>query len=218
MAFTDFIIIYLAFGVPFSVRRLTQMRRTPVFDRYSTIAFVSLFWPFYAVSRILHLFFPTAADCAAFRHRQTDAVRVRVEDALVAQGQSMHVVFEFREVFGRYFGLLDAETALVESRSANCEISKVMNHPSPRIAAKCRDRRNLRLLRKHGEQAESELLEFLDRATSEEDFAILIRPIGGLLRQYHGLPHLLQSRLIKLATSKSDTPRALEPKTSAAIQ
>lgn len=95
-------VLYFACGFPVAMYLVTRRRPT-----VAKLFAWSLFWPVFAVMLLFRLIFPS-------NEMREDARRLRIEriaaeiERSAFDGEPMAAVFEFREVFYRYAGLVEA--------------------------------------------------------------------------------------------------------------
>ncbi|MFN2501059.1 MAG: hypothetical protein ABR530_03490 [Pyrinomonadaceae bacterium] len=153
MTIIDLIIVYLAAGAPFGVFQMTRNEPSSTLGQAPAALFSLALWPicliFFGKKLLSSSFFATTqciSDCGA-------SLRHEIERVTTA-GSSTRLLFEFREIFYRYAGLLDA--ADQHSDGTVHEVFTVTKHPHGRLAARCLERRQRAHLHKHLLQARRE--------------------------------------------------------------
>jgi hypothetical protein len=164
MAFSDLIIIYLSLAAPFGAHSLiTSTRETSEF-RITDAAAAFFFWPIYGSVKAARRLFSNRSRSGFAVSGRSDSFDPAAVRELVADLRLRLLQFDrtsardFLEALERY-----AEIGLFirthEPITATSELFAVAGHPSPKIATKCADRRNLRTSARHHTLARADLVE-----------------------------------------------------------
>jgi hypothetical protein len=190
MTFLNLLIIYLACGSPFGVYQLTRDSGTTTSaDRLLVIASF-LFWPIFLVILLYERLSPTKVSS----RDRIEKIRCEIESLAFGNG-STSSLFEFREVFYRYAGLVEASSATADSVSV--ELFEISQHDKSATASKCLSRRNREKVEFHKTIARNEFVDLISGLIS--------------LESSHG-PKVL-SLAVDLATELNDDPATDELRT-----
>ncbi len=160
---TDLIIIYLACGSPLGVYQITASRAPRSAIDWGGIVCAFLFWPVFAVVlSIARVRGPHKIDKA-----RLDQIRGEIEQIAFAGG-SLSRLFEFREIFYRFTGLVEAANSKPGKARAN-EIFDVAGHNNKTLAAGCLARRNREKLAFHKMRVRDEFVNLISIAGANTD-------------------------------------------------
>ena len=174
MSLSDLLIIYLAFGAPFGVYFFLSHRRRKNRLFLKSI-FISAFWfPF--AFRLLHrnitkglinkLFDKNSFSDADFEI-EIEQTKKDLEKVFIKCGLQISL-FDFREMVERYIGLTLVslnDDALPSEREI--KIYEISGHSKKKLAAKCLQRRNRKLLSYHQNLARRDFIQFVSSAAKE---------------------------------------------------
>lgn len=164
MKLTDLIIIYLACGSPFGVYQITK-RQPAGSTRWAVIVSSFLFWPIFAVTLLVDLFVSQDARVKALAHSQIEHIRSEVE-SIAFSDATIVSVFEFREVFYRFAGLLEA--AREQEGPKTNELFEISGHGDKSLASRCLARRNRERLAFHQMQVRNEFVDLISEIAGIE--------------------------------------------------
>ena len=172
MTFTELVIVYTSCGAPFAVERLLSDNR-PNRASLAVASVVQLgFWPAFLLVKLLRVINSVFVSqkvqkismTGYVEHAGTSAVN-RELVALLVDSSADRSALSVKELLDRYAGLA---SLLKLSQSAglihDSEIARISAHPSPNLAAACRNRRNVVLARKHLASARCEFLNLIATA------------------------------------------------------
>jgi hypothetical protein len=166
MTVLNLLIIYLACGSPFGVYQLTKDNGTGTSaDRLLVIASF-LLWPIFLFILIYERLGPrivTSKD-------RIESIRSEIENLAFGSG-STGSLFEFREVFYRYAGLVEAAEANHDRFSA--ELFEISQHDKTAIASKCLSRRNRAKVEFHKTIARNEFVDLISGLISLDSREVL---------------------------------------------
>lgn len=171
MTFIDLAIIYLACGAPLSMHYFFGLRGKPtVYFIVRGIA-ATLFWPVAAVLFLTNSLRRSEArafdeEVKQLNHR-LDALRSDIESFAFADGNAASA-FEFREVFGRYTGLVQAVSGNADDALGR-EIFQLSGHSNTKLATRCLNRTAAIRLSAHANAARFDFVELI--AYLSNDFA-----------------------------------------------
>ncbi|MEO6655575.1 MAG: hypothetical protein ABIO36_05790 [Pyrinomonadaceae bacterium] len=164
MSVIDLMIIYLACGSPFGVYQITKSQNDHGSRDWLVIIASFLLWPGFAASLLIdRLVSKNEGDeeGSGIEHFRTEIER------LGFSGESASSVFEFREVFYRFTGLIEAANSKQPNRSAN-ELFEVSGHVNKTLASNCLGRRNREKLVYHQTQARNEFVDIIAEMANDE--------------------------------------------------
>jgi len=155
----NLIIIYLACGSPFAVFQVTKR------DKVDWLGVVSsfLFWPAYAVKLLGERIFSNEARIKSELRNRLEDLRLDIE-SVVFKGESISLLFEFREIYARFTGLSEAADAAQDKSRA--EIFEISGHQNKSLASRCLARRNAGRLAFHRTIAREDFVELISRLTA----------------------------------------------------
>lgn len=163
----DLLIIYLACGAPLGVYQITAGQPLRSRAVWFDIPAAFLFWP--AVAAVLLFRRLTSGDkihAARTEEFRGDIERLAFVDPTIAR------LFEFREAFYRYTGLVETAASNSGRRTVN-EIFIVTGHSNQPLATRCLDRRNRTRLSYQTERARNDLINLIstlaDRAGRRDE-------------------------------------------------
>ncbi|MBK7934221.1 MAG: hypothetical protein IPK01_12150 [Acidobacteria bacterium] len=171
----DLAIIYLACGAPLSMHYFFAASGKPKLYFAMRIVLVALFWPIAAFSLIMSLRRPIAGanrSGGGEIERKLDSLRVEIEHSAFTDDTAASV-FEFRELFARYTGLIQASTAKAEHASAN-ELFLLSGHKNAELATRCLDRKASNQLKVHANASREDFVESIAAMTIAAD-GVLVR-------------------------------------------
>ncbi|CAN5572382.1 hypothetical protein BH20ACI4_BH20ACI4_34440 [soil metagenome] len=164
MNFFDIFIIYLACGAPFGVYNWVTKRneKNRVFIKSLLI---SLFWfPFafgllqkYVTKQLPN---PILSKKEIFRDEEILETKKQLEDIFIKNKFDISI-FELREIFDRYIGLLETAQNQHDSLETNSEFFEIAGSKNPALASKCYQRRNRKLLFFHQTLAGQDFLKMI---------------------------------------------------------
>lgn len=166
MNVTDLIILYLACGSPFGVYQITKRTRGGLGVDWLRVIFSFLVWPAYAIALATRRIFNSRERADTERRNRIEDIRVDLE-RLAFKGESIQMLFEFRDIFYRSTGL--AQAVNVASVKSAYEIFEICGHPNKSLASRCLARRNREQLIFHTRKAESEFVELISRVSAFGD-------------------------------------------------
>lgn len=207
----DFLIIYLACGLPFGVHYFLHQRRSNrLILKTLLVVFV---WIPYAF-RLLH-----QKVTKEFPNEKIETVQKQIEKNLPKEVS----IFDFRETVERYVGLTLANQFKDDKPTAK-EINffRLFQNKNAKLAAKCLNRRNRKLLSLHQTQARQDFLETLaiifETAEDKEslgnlavEFFNLLKDdeakvsVKNLIKTLEQMPHPLTVNDLEKDLCKSDT-------------
>ncbi len=213
MTYIDLAIIYLACGSPLSMHYFFGLRGkpTPYFIARGILA--TLFWPVGIVSLLRDASRARAKGASISILTETDMLldSIRVEMESVAfQNKNTASVFEFREVFTRYTGLVQAASA-IELETDVGEIFRLSEHGNGQLATRCINRVSSLKLVRHADDARTEFISLIDSLSKECSLALadLAQEAGVLLDDQVAIERIYElSR--RLNTSNSRNPRKIQ--------
>jgi len=148
MTFLDIVVIYLACGAPFAVHQMTRTESAVSWQILSATATL-LLWPFFAAKYLFTLF-----RSPKISGSNVESFRTAIEAAGVANGQ-VGPLFEFRNVFYRYTGLLEALSHRPPDIQTHA-LYDVVSHSAKDLASVCLLHQNKRKLTFHFARAQKE--------------------------------------------------------------
>ena len=163
MTFIDLAIIYLACGAPLSMHYFFGLRGKPtVYFIVRGIA-VTLFWPVAAALLLTNSLrrgeAPALDEEAKQLDLRLDALRSDIESVAFANSNAASA-FEFREVFGRYTGLVRAALGDASDASGR-EIFQLAGHTNTKLATRCLNRTAAVRLSAHANAARIDFVELI---------------------------------------------------------
>ena len=164
MNVTDLIIIYLACGSPFGVYQITKRQDEQPTTKWLVVLASFLLWPGFTAAIII--------DRVVSKNDGTEKVsriehfRTGIERAAF-DGGATSSLFEFREVFYRFTGLIEAANSGQTNRMTN-ELFEVSGHANKSLASKCLVRRNREKLVYHQTQARNEFVDIIAEMANNE--------------------------------------------------
>jgi hypothetical protein len=108
MNLLDLIIVYFAFGAPFAVFQMTEKSGSSI--NLTLIIAVFLCWPVYAIKLLINRLKGGGVPWNVTRFEHLDRIRREIEDA-AKFGPSPSALFNFRDIFQRFVGLVEAANA-----------------------------------------------------------------------------------------------------------
>lgn len=177
---TDLIILYLACGSPLGVYQITSSRAPRSAVDWAGIIFAFIFWPVFAAFLLIaRLRAPHQID-----QSRLDRIRTDIEQ-IAFTGASMTRLFDFRDVFYRFTGLVETANA-DHGRPRGNEIFEVAGHDNKTLASRCLARRNRDKLAFHRERARDEFIGVVSSAAAdtakEENLFRLTTELSELIR------------------------------------
>ena len=164
MTYVDLAIIYLACGAPLSMHYFFGLRGKLTVYFVARGILATLFWPVGVVSLLVNASRDRAKRVSASHLSDTDtrldAIRIKIEN-LVFKNENAASVFEFREVFARYTGLIQAANTC-ELETDICEIFRLSGHSNVRLATRCSNRNSYLLLLSHAENSRMDFIALID--------------------------------------------------------
>ncbi len=164
MTYVDLAIIYLACGAPLSMHYFFGLRRKPTVYFVARGILITLFWPAGVVSLLVDASRNRSKSIPASHLSNTDtrldAIRIKIEN-LVFRNENAASVFEFREVFARYTGLIQA-TSMCEPETAINEIFRLSGHNNGELATRCSNRKSSLRLISHAENSRLDFVALID--------------------------------------------------------
>ena len=158
---TDLIIIYLACGSPLGVYQITSSQAPHSAPNWAGVISAFLFWPVFAAFLLIaRIRAPHQID-----HARLDHIRNEME-RIAFTGASMTRLFDFREVFYRFTGLVETANAEHGRPRAN-EIFELTGHDNKALAARCLARRNREKLAFHRARARDEFVGVVSNAAAD---------------------------------------------------
>lgn len=188
MNFFDLFIIYLACGAPFGVYYYLTQRNGNNRTFFKTVL-ISLFWlpfAFQLLRRYITKELPNSilAKKDFVRDEEILAVKKELEDIFIKNKFDISV-FELREIFDRYVGLTETALNQNDSNETNSEFFEIAGNKNTRLASKCHQRRNRRLLFFHHTLAGQDFLqvisEFVSRFPADEEIGKTALKLVGIL-------------------------------------
>ncbi|MBK6590457.1 MAG: hypothetical protein IPG22_19415 [Acidobacteria bacterium] len=161
MKLIDLIIIYLACGSPFAVFQATNRQTGQAGVNWTRVLTSFLLWPAAAISLLISKFFSNETRRRAELQDSLEGLRLEFEQ-LVFSGESITLLFEFRETFYRFIGLSEAADE-VQYGKANAEIFEISDHNNKLLASRCLARKNMRRLADHRSAAREEFVGLISR-------------------------------------------------------
>jgi hypothetical protein len=171
MTFTDFLIIYLAFGAPLGVYKYLQ-NRTADFGHRAALSILTFFFWIPVLIELGYLYLANAYSRDGFvSHRNSDASDQRVRllrESVTAElirferGANLH---NTRETVDRYVGLASEVQGASFERAGRNEFFEAAGRRSYELGQLCLMRRNLRRLERHHIQARNDFVELLDQVS-----------------------------------------------------
>lgn len=174
MTFVDLAIIYLACGAPLSMHYFFAADRKPALLFAARIVLVSLCWPvavFLLIRDVRERHLDRQQTGQNELDRLLDPIRVEIEN-LAFDGEIAATVFEFRELFARYTGLVQAANAEASNAGEN-ELFKLSSHSNGDLATLCLERKAKNRLLIHAESAREDLVSFISAAMISADQRLL---------------------------------------------
>src|SRR3954447_15397451 len=160
MNFANFVIVYVACGMPFAVYRFVLSSNDTAGTALRSFS-AALLWPIdggkAAIKRL------RSASRSLARPR-IDNIRFEMEEFLAQTSPNLRR-FEFREVFDRYAGL--AGSAGANASTGYSELYRICGEGLPPAAAACLDRTFRARIDGHTAAARRELVEYLALAPSQ---------------------------------------------------
>ena len=157
----DLIIIYLACGSPFGVYQITNRKNDRQAVNWLNVFSSFLLWPVFAIALLAKHVFRSGDSTAAIRHNHLEDIRSEIERIAFSDG-TISALFEFREIFYRFTGLVEAANAPTSGRSLN-EVFDSGPHNNNSLAARCLARRNRERLAFHQTRARNEFVDVISR-------------------------------------------------------
>ena len=164
MTVTDLIIIYLACGSPFGVHQITRRQNGQASTSWLIVLASFLFWPGFATALLIGRFVSENVgneDASRIERFRTEIERVGFT------GEATSSLFEFREVFYRFTGLIEAANSKPPVKATN-ELFEVSGHANKSLASKCLARRNREKLAYHQTQARNEFVDIIAELANNE--------------------------------------------------
>ncbi len=188
MNFFDLFIIYFACGAPFGVYFYLN-RRSAENRIFFKTALVSLFWIPFAI-KLTRKYITKRFTNSILAKKDF----VRDEEILKAKKDLENVfiknkfdisIFELREIFDRYTGLTETALNQDDSVETDSEFFEVAGNKNIRLASKCHQRRNRKLLFFHHTVAGQDFLkvisEFVARFPNDERIGNAALKLVGIL-------------------------------------
>ncbi|HEV7700045.1 MAG TPA: hypothetical protein VGO43_07435, partial [Pyrinomonadaceae bacterium] len=164
MLLLELLVIYLACGAPVAVFRLTEQgsRSSHTMPR---VAYALFLWP------LALLAMRRAGTAVSRRIDRLDELRTDLEQSLFSSRGSKDL-FEFREVYDRYTGLVRTSNADISVSTAVLDIAR---HPSRSLASACLKRRQSQMLIRHRDAARTEFAFLLAHHPSRDAEDIVLQ-------------------------------------------
>jgi len=188
MSYLDLAIIYLACGAPFGVYRALERTEQEPMRRFLSSSVAFLLWPG-SVLVLLSGFAKTAKRDPTELHRRVEDFRVQME-SLMFGGRSTSSLFDFREVFYRYTGLLEAVSTSPQVSQFEVQLDK---RCSP-LQTVCLARRNRIRLDWHLDRARSDFLELVGRSFGSRDIHEIASRLVDMLNDTQAVSSLATTR------------------------
>lgn len=156
MELADLIVIYLACGSPFCVYQITKSEKAASARDRTGVVLSFLFWPVFLIYLLANRLAPGAGNDDAADRTRIEFLRGEIEQAAFLD-RTTASLFEFREVFYRYAGLVEAartEQAVV----TRGEIFEISGHRNADLASRCMARRNRERLSFHATRTRNEFV------------------------------------------------------------
>lgn len=157
MSLLDILIIYLACGSPFSVYQITKTQPISSVPYMLSIVGSFIFWPGYAISLLFKYQLSSRTSPAILRSYHVEEIRIKIEQ-IAFSDSSISALFDFREVFYRYTGLLEFSHSLPLA-NGTMKLFEISRHKNLVLASKCLARRNRIRLGVHTKRAQFEFIE-----------------------------------------------------------
>lgn len=198
MQWTDLLIIYLACGAPFGAYyAFTSREHSRNYWFYLKLAVNFIVWPQYAVRlsgrrAVVRKLFDSRFDPRVVRDFERNVKINDIRRSLEIAGAATDPefgLFSFRESFDRYVGLsLEISEDSGDLVSATGEFAEISGKGRHEIAERCLQRRNLRNLVRHRDQARIELLLLIDRMNFDKATVEFVSDLEQLVGDVHPLP------------------------------
>ncbi|CAN5427030.1 hypothetical protein BH10ACI3_BH10ACI3_14050 [soil metagenome] len=159
MSFFDLLIIYLACGSPLGVHQLMKRNDGDRSSRWMFIAATFLLWPIFAISFLIKFYNDKGLRKDIFARKAAEEIMFEIEQIAFAEG-SASALFEFRDVFYRYSGLLESSRAK-SSAAPSTELFEVSGNNAAETAAMCLVRRNQARLEFHLAHTRTEFVDLV---------------------------------------------------------
>lgn len=184
---------------------------TPYFIALGILA--TLFWPVRIVSLLRDASRDRAKNASTPTITETDilldSIRVKIE-TVAFHNENTSSVFEFREIFTRYTGLVQAASA-IELETDVSEIFRLSEHSNGQLATRCINRASSLKLVRHADDARTELIALIKSFSKECSSALaeLVEEAGVLLDDQVTIARIYESSR-RRNTSNSRNARKIQ--------
>ncbi len=176
MSVLDLAIIYLACGAPLSMHYFFAQRHKPTGYFIVVGTAVTLFWPVAAVTLLVNALSlrpnRMIGPHTAVVDRELDAIRTKIENIAFKNGNATSV-FEFREVFSRYAGLIKASKIANAATEIN-EIFRLSSHANAQLATRCLNRNAANRLASHANHARRDFIDFAGSIPERQKSTVMV--------------------------------------------
>lgn len=161
MRFSEFLIIYLALGLPLGIDYLLSNRRW-TFSALIKSFLISILWPFYSL------------QMASCKHKkifslqdEREALRIKKQLEDLIRKEDLNI-FEVRRMISRYIELTLAEKQCMDWK-VGAEVLKLSNHPNLEVGIRCLQRKNCKRIKTHRDEASKAFINAISPLFYNED-------------------------------------------------
>lgn len=207
MNLTDYLIIYLACGAPFSVYYFLQNRTKSVSSKLWLNTLITFAFWIPIAARLLreNKIFSNSVSAEAIQEKKLNLIQKQLEKCL--QESSLKIsIYEFRETIDRYIGLTLANQIHGEKISvAEKEIFRISENENVELAAICLSRRNQKRLSFHQTGAQQDFLHIINKLSEFSERKEIIGNLAvGFVKTLNDLEAKNQLEKMFMETSQTD--------------
>lgn len=201
MRLTDLLILYFSIGAPVLVTYLVTRKCTVSLSSVAYAVGVIVLWPYFGASLLLHKYgrrlsrlglSDVSSSPSPDIERRLEIIR-RSMEGLLRESHSPVELYGWRSEFDRYISISLALTDETAS-STELELTKVVQHPDPDIAAACHRRKILSKLAYQRLEAREQFLSMTANLCTDDeeliDFERLLLSLAELLDDSSGVDEI----------------------------